>query len=147
MQYLLLANSPVTHQQTLQAERNNVQSSLRRQGKHPAPGKCVLQVNSSHYELSPSMLCQHPPSQSDLFPALLTSHFRDSRPSSNIPHVKPLNLPEEKGILKSLVHISRQLTPLELVPFLSPLLRCHLHVWSILYDKELSQGCFLNNRR
>ncbi|KAG5202810.1 hypothetical protein JEQ12_002393 [Ovis aries] len=35
----------------------------------------------------------------------------DSRPSSNIPHAKPLNLTEEKGILKSLVHISMQLTP------------------------------------
>ena len=97
--------------QSLQAERNNVQSSLRHQGKHPAQGKCVLQVNSSHFELSTSLLCQHPPSQSDFFPALLTSHFRDSRPSSNIPHAKPLNLPEEKGILKSLVHISMQLTP------------------------------------
>ena len=112
LRHLLLAKSPITHQQPLQAERSYLQSSLRQQEKRPAQRKCVRQVNYSRYELSTSPLFQPPSSQNDLLPALLASCFMYARPSSNIPHVKPpLNPPAEKRVLKSFVRISVQFTP------------------------------------
>lgn len=112
LRHSLLAKSPITHQQSLQAERSCLQSPLRHQEKRPAQRRCVHQMNYSRYELSTSPLFQPPSSQNDLLPALVASYFMYSRPSSNIPHVKPpLNPPAEKGILRSFVRISMQLTP------------------------------------